>query len=43
LKADVAFLIAKEPLKVTLALLKTPAGWRIDDIAMKEMPSLRAL
>jgi hypothetical protein len=41
LKADVAFLIVREPRKVTLLLLKTPAGWRIDDIMTKDMPSLR--
>jgi hypothetical protein len=42
LKVNVAFLIVKEPVKVTLALLKTPAGWRIDDITTKDMKSLRA-
>ena len=43
LKADVTFLIVQEPRKVTLTLLKTPTGWRIDDVTAKDMPSLRAL
>ena len=43
LKADATFLIVQEPGKVTLTLLKTPTGWRIDDITAKNMPSLRAL
>jgi hypothetical protein len=43
LKAVVVFKIAEEPRTVTLSLLKTSSGWRIDDIAEKETPSLRAL
>jgi hypothetical protein len=43
LKTDVSFLIVQEPRKVTLALLKTPTGWQIDDIATKDMSSLRGL
>jgi hypothetical protein len=43
LKAVVVFAIVEEPRTVTLSLLKTSSGWRIDDIAEKETPSLRAL
>ena len=43
LKATVAFVIVHDPRTVTLLLLKTPSGWRIDDIATKDTPSLRAL
>jgi len=42
-KAVVAFMIVKEPRMVTLSLLKTRSGWRIDDVSEKDMPSLRAL
>ena len=43
-KAVVAFVIVREPvITVTLTLLKTPSGWRIDDISEKETTSLRAL
>ncbi len=41
LKATVAFTIVQESRTVILSLLKTPSGWRIDDIADKDMPSLR--
>jgi hypothetical protein len=43
LKATVAFLITNEPVTVTLSLLDTRPGWRIDDIRSRDMPSLRAL
>lgn len=43
LKAHVAFLIANDPRAVTLLLLDTRSGWRIDDITSRDMPSLRAL
>jgi hypothetical protein len=43
LKATVGFVIVHDPRTVTLLLLKTPSGWRIDDIATKDTPSLRAL
>jgi Protein of unknown function (DUF3828) len=42
LKAVVAFTITGGPNTVTLSLLKTPSGWRIDDISERETPSLRA-
>jgi Protein of unknown function (DUF3828) len=43
LKAAVLFTIVKEPRSVNLLLVPTTAGWRIDDISAKGMPSLRAL
>jgi Protein of unknown function (DUF3828) len=42
LKAVVAFTITGGPNTVTLSLLKTSSGWRIDDISERETPSLRA-
>jgi hypothetical protein len=42
MKAAVRFTIVAEPRAITLILIKTQAGWRIDDIATKEIPSLRA-
>jgi hypothetical protein len=43
MQAEVLFTIVNESRSVTLSLLETPAGWRIDDIATKDMPSLRTL
>lgn len=42
-KAMVSFTIAGEPRAVTLSLVRTPAGWRIEDVSTVDMPSLRRL
>jgi hypothetical protein len=41
MKATAIFTIVKDKRVVTLHLLKTSSGWRIDDISTKEVPSLR--
>jgi hypothetical protein len=41
LKATVIFTITTESRTVTLSLLQTPSGWRIDDISTADTPSLR--
>ena len=43
MKAAVSITIMAEPLTVTLFLLETPFGWRIDDISSEHMRSLRGL
>jgi len=42
-QAVVAFVIVKEVRTATLSLVATAAGWRIDDIATPDTPSLRRL
>ena len=42
-KADVEFIVTKEREAMTLTLMQTPQGWRIADIADKNMKSLVAL
>ena len=42
-KAQVAFVNLGSPVRVTLTLLTTPAGWRIADVADKDVKSLMAL
>jgi hypothetical protein len=43
IRAAVSFTIATQPRLVTLSLLKTAQGWRIDEISTKDVPSLRRL
>jgi hypothetical protein len=42
-RANVRFIIEKTAISVRYRLVATPAGWRIADIATKEVPSLLAM
>jgi hypothetical protein len=37
------FRLSETPVTVYLSLLKTPAGWRVDDVRSAEQPSLKSM